>query len=453
MPQPRSIDVQDVIDRHGVSGFQIRIVLLCFLVVAIDGFDTAAIGYIAPALRSQWGVTQAQLAPLFGAGLFGLMIGAFLFGPLADRVGRKAMLVVTTAFFGLASLASAWSTSIEMLTVLRFVTGLGLGGAMPNAITLTSEYCPDHRRSFLTMAMFCGFTVGSALGGFAAAHLIADHGWTSVLVLGGVLPLAAIPLLVLGLPESVRFLVLKQAPAERIATLLRRIAPAEDFSGAVFTGIAKTDLGSPKGSPIGQLFQPGLVAGTLCLWLTFFMSLLIFYLLSSWLPTIISSAGLTLKQASLVTVMLATGGTVGGLVLGAIMDRTNPHVVLGLSYLAAAGFVALIGSSTGSVALLVTAVFGAGFCVAGSQIGINALAASTYPTASRATGVAWANAVGRVGSVVGSMIGASLIGLGVGLPATFAIVAVPALIAAASITLKGRLGTPPVRLAPALQGS
>ncbi|WP_407530232.1 MFS transporter [Methylobacterium oryzisoli] len=448
MPTSHSIDVQDVINRHGVSGFQIRIVILCFLVVAIDGFDTAAIGYIAPALRAQWQVSQSQLAPLFGAGLFGLMIGAFLFGPLADRFGRKATLIVTTAFFGLASLASAWSTSIEMLTVLRFITGLGLGGAMPNAITLTSEYCPEHRRSFLTMAMFCGFTVGSALGGFAAAHLIADYGWPSVLVIGGVLPLALVPVLVLGLPESARFLVLKQAPAEAVARLLKRIAPAEDFSGATFTGIAK-----PKGSPIGQLFQPGLVAGTLCLWLTFFMSLLIFYLLSSWLPTIISSAGLTLKEASLVTVMLATGGTVGGLVLGALMDRANPHVVLGLSYLAAAGFVALIGSSTGSVALLVAAVFGAGFCVAGSQIGINALSASYYPTANRATGVAWANAVGRVGSVVGSMIGASLIGLGFGLPATFGIVAVPALIAAASITLKGRLGTPAARLAPALQST
>ncbi len=181
------------------------------------------------------------------------------------------------------------------------------------------------------------------------------------------------------------------------------------------------------------------------------MSLLIFYLLSSWLPTIISSAGLSLKEASLVTVMLATGGTVGGLVLGALMDRVNPHVVLGLSYLAAAGFVALIGSATGSVPLLAVAVFGAGFCVAGSQIGINALSASTYPTANRATGVAWANAVGRIGSVVGSMTGASLIGLGLGLPATFGIVAVPALIAAASIALKGRLGTPAPRLAPVLQ--
>ncbi|GJD47746.1 3-hydroxybenzoate transporter MhbT [Methylobacterium crusticola] len=449
MPQTRTIDIQSFINGHTVSGFQIRIVLLCFLVVAIDGFDTAAIGYIAPALRAQWRVSQAQLAPLFGAGLFGLMVGAFVFGPLADRIGRKAMLVVTTAFFGLASLASAWSTSIEMLTVLRFVTGLGLGGAMPSAITLTSEYCPENRRSFLTMAMFCGFTVGSALGGFAAAHLIADHGWGAVLVLGGVLPLLLVPLLVVGLPESVRFLVLKRAPAERIAGLLRRIGPQADLGGAVFTGIA-----APAGSPIGQLFRPGLVAGTLCLWVTFFMSLLIFYLLSSWLPTIISSAGLSLKEASLVTVMLATGGTAGGLVLGALMDRANPHLVLGLSYLCAAGFVALIGSATGSVALLALAVFGAGFCVAGSQIGINALAASYYPTASRATGVSWANAVGRVGSVVGSMIGASLIGLGLGLPTTFGIVAVPALAAAVSIVLKGRLGAPAApSLAPALQNT
>ena len=198
--------------------------VLCFLVAAIDGFDTAAIGYIAPALKASFEVAGPQLAPLFGAGLFGLMIGAVVFGPLADRVGRKAMQIAAVAFFGLASLASTWSTSIEMLTVFRFVTGLGLGCAMPNAITLTSEYVPEARRSFLTMAMFCGFTVGSALGGFAATQLIADHGWASVLVLGGAMPLVLAPVLFVALPESVRFLVLKRAPSTAVAAPRRGAA-------------------------------------------------------------------------------------------------------------------------------------------------------------------------------------------------------------------------------------
>ena len=193
MALTRTIDVQDFMNHHKLSSYQIRIIALCFLIVAIDGFDTAAIGFIAPALRAEWGVSAAQLAPLFGAGLFGLMVGAFIFGPLADKIGRKYALVLTVIFFGGASLASAWSTSITELTILRFLTGMGLGGAMPNAITLTSEFCPEKRRSFLTTLMFCGFTLGSAFGGLAAAQMVAEYGWESVLLLGGVLPLAWLP--------------------------------------------------------------------------------------------------------------------------------------------------------------------------------------------------------------------------------------------------------------------
>lgn len=434
----RSIDVQDFINAHPLSRFQALIVALCFIIVAIDGFDTGAIGFIAPALKAQWQVTPAELAPLFGAGLFGLMIGAFVFGPLADRIGRKYALLITVTFFGLASLASAWSTSITELTVLRFLTGMGLGGAMPNAITLTSEYCPERRRSFLTTLMFCGFTLGSAFGGLAAAHLVADYGWTSVLLLGGIAPLVLLPLLAWALPESVRFLVMRNAPAARIAAILARIAPHADLAGAQFVGVHK-----PKGSPVRQLFAPELVRGTLLLWLAFFMSLLVFYLLASWLPTVINGAGLSLKHAALMTMLLQIGGTVGALLLGALMDRIDPHRVLGAGYLAAAVFVAAIGSATGSVWLLGAAVFGAGFCLAGAQVGVNVLAAGYYPTANRATGVAWANAVGRSGSVIGSMVGGAVLASGLGLPTAFIVVGLPAAIAGLCMFLKAGLAPQP----------
>ena len=279
MPPSRHMDVQDVINAHPVSGFQKLVIALCFLVVAIDGFDTAAVGFIAPALRAEWGVTPVQLAPLFGAGLFGLMAGAFIFGPLADRWGRKPVLIATTAFFGAATLASAFSTSIEMLVVLRFVTGIGLGGAMPAAITLTSEFCPERKRSSLVTLMFCGFTIGSAAAGLAASHIVSAFGWQGLLVLGGVLPLALVPVLIALLPESPRYLALRNALPERIAAVLRRIAPGTQLSGLSVIG-----SGKPKGLPIGQLFRDGLGTGTLLIWTTFFMSLLVFYLLSSWLP-------------------------------------------------------------------------------------------------------------------------------------------------------------------------
>jgi len=432
MPTARPIDVQDVINDHPVSGFQKLVIALCFLVVAIDGFDTAAVGFIAPALRAQWGLTPAQLAPLFGAGLFGLMAGAFVFGPLADRWGRRPVLVATTAFFGLATLASALSTSMETLIALRFVTGIGLGGAMPAAITLTSEFSPERRRSSLVTLMFCGFTIGSAAAGLAASHVVSAFGWQGLLLLGGILPLVLTPVLAVLLPESPRYLALRHAPAARVAALLRRIAPAADLSGASFVSAGKS-----RGLPIGQLFQGGLGMGTLLIWTTFFMSLLVFYLLSSWLPLLITTAGFSMKNAALMAATLATGGTVGAIVIGRLMDRFDPHGVLAVAYLLAAFFVVLLGSATAIPALLAFAIFGAGFGVAGAQVGVNALAAAYYPTAARATGVSWANAVGRTGSVLGSMLGGFLLSLGWDLSTVFTVAAAPALLAALAMVAKG----------------
>jgi MFS transporter, AAHS family, 4-hydroxybenzoate transporter len=220
------------INHRPVGRFQIVVAALCFLVVAIDGFDTAAIGFLVPAIGAQWSLTPIELAPLFGAGLLGLMLGAFLFGPLADKFGRKPILVVCVSAFGLMSLASSWSTSLAMVVAFRLLTGLGLGGAMPNAVTLTSEYCPERHRLFLVTAMFCGFTLGSALGGLVSAQIVTEYGWREVLVLGGVLPLALAPVLLAKLPESARFLVVENRPRERIVATLARVAPEQDFGDA-----------------------------------------------------------------------------------------------------------------------------------------------------------------------------------------------------------------------------
>ncbi|KJK21000.1 4-hydroxybenzoate transporter [Burkholderiaceae bacterium 16] len=434
MPTQPSIGITEFIDRQPLSASQVGIVVLCFLIVAIDGFDTAAIGFIAPAIRAEWQLTPGHLAPLFGAGLTGLMAGAFLFGPLADRFGRKTILVFCVLFFGIASLASAFSGSLWGLVALRFLTGLGLGGAMPNAITLTSEYCPAKRRSFLVTTMFCGFTIGSALGGLASANLIEEHGWRSVLLLGGVLPLLLLPFLLWKLPESVRYLVMSGKQPERVAATLQRIAPDEPIAPG---SIVVTDKRMP-GSPAAHLFKPELVRGTLLLWLTFFMSLLVIYLLSSWLPTLLRTTGVSLKTAALVTTMFQVGGTLGAIVLGWLMDRANPHYVLAASYTLAGIFVAAIGSLTAAPWLAGLAVFAAGFCVSGSQVGANALSAAYYPTDCRATGVAWANGVGRMGSVVGSVGGGTMLSLGLTMPALFLLVGIPAVIAGATMLRFGR---------------
>jgi len=443
----RSVNVTDIINRHRLAPFQVLIVVLCFLIVAIDGFDTAAIGFLAPAIRAEWDLTPTQLAPLFGAGLGGLMAGAFVFGPLADKFGRKNVLLVCVLFFALACLASAYSSSLWELVIWRFLTGLGLGGAMPNSVTLTSEFCPEKRRSFLVTTMFCGFTVGSALGGLASANLVEDYGWRSVLILGGVLPLALVPLMVWKLPESVRYLVMEGKGAARVAATLKRIAPDEDFAGARFVVAEK----KPTGFPVSHLFRRDLVRGTLMLWLAFFMSLLVIYLLSSWLPTLIKSTGVSLKTASLVTTMFQVGGTIGAVLLGWLMDRINPHRVLAVSYALAGLFIAAIGSLTGSPWLVGLVVFCAGFCISGSQVGANALSATFYPTDCRATGVSWANGVGRIGSVLGSMGGGAMLSMNLSLPTVFLIVGVPAVVAGITMFVLGRLREPTPEVELALQ--
>lgn len=300
MHKAHTIDVQLFIDSQPFSRFQKIVLLLCFLIVAIDGFDTASIGFIAPAICSEWHLSAAALAPLFGVGLFGLMAGALLLGPLADRYGRKPILLFSVLFFGFSSLASAFAQEPGTLLLMRFLTGLGLGGAMPSAITLTSEYCPQQRRSGLVTLMFCGFTTGSALGGLASAHLLNSVGWRGVLALGGILPLALAPVLLFALPESLRWLAMRGRGGRRVAC---RIAPHL----STIPNFIVLDR-KPVGSPVAELFRHGLLCGTLLLWLAFFMSLLIIYLLSSWLPTLLNSIGKNLSDAALITTMFQIGG-------------------------------------------------------------------------------------------------------------------------------------------------
>ncbi len=430
-----SIDVQDYLDSLPFSRQQRFVLWLCFLVVAVDGFDTAAIGFIAPSIRVAWGLTPAALAPLFGAGLFGLMLGALVFGPLADRLGRKPVLTASVTFFGLMSLASVFAPDLPTLVVLRFLTGLGLGGAMPSAITLTSEYCPSGRRSSLVTMMFCGFTVGSALGGLASAQILSHYGWQGVLFLGGVLPLALVPLLIILLPESLRFLLLKQRPLGQVESIQRALDPQTTTPPHLSAREAATR------TPIGELFKPPYAVGTALLWMSFFMSLLIIYLISSWLPTLLTGAGADVRTASLVTSVFQIGGTVGAILLGRLMDGVGAARTLSVAYAAGAGFVLLCGLGSTHLGLMVMAVFGVGFCISGSQVGANALAASYYPTSSRATGVSWANAAGRTGSVVGSVSGGWLVSLGFDAAGILVMLAVPALIASLGIALLGRHDT------------
>ncbi|SIT39191.1 4-hydroxybenzoate transporter PcaK [Paraburkholderia ribeironis] len=449
----RSVDVQTFIDHQRFSPFQWTILVLCFLVVAADGFDTAAIGFIAPSLVQQWGIARSSLGPVMSAALVGLGIGALAAGPCADRLGRKTVLVLSVFFFGVWSLVAARATSIESLTLLRFFTGLGLGAAMPNAVTLMSEYAPARIRAVAVNAMFCGFSCGLALGGLASAWLIPHFGWPSVLVAGGVGPIVLTVLLLLMLPESVQFLAVRgRAEDRRIARILQRIAPHSRFDGCRFVaadGHAGRESTADSADNAGNAGERGQWAlgivlssryrfGTLMLWLAYFMGLLIYYLLTNWLPTLFKDTGFSGEKAALMTSLFPLGGVLGNLCVGWIMDRFAGHRVVALTYVLVGALVLLVGRGVGHQVWLGTLIFLTGTVATGAVTSMSALAASFYPTRSRATGVAWMLGIGRVGGVAGALVGAALMGLGWQFGAVFSLLAVPAIIAAGGVYLMMR---------------
>ena len=429
------VDVVEFIDQQPVGGFQIRLLATCAAVLFLDGFDTQAIGYVAPALAREWGLTKGALGPVFSAGLFGLMIGALLFGPLADRIGRRKIIVFSTVAFGLGSLATAFIPDVNSLLAIRFLTGLGLGGAMPNAIAMTSEFSPRRRRATMVMIMFCGFSVGAALGGLLAAALIPDFGWRSVFIVGGAAPLLLAPILALRLPESVRFLVLTGHAQQRVAVLLKRINSKAAFAPATRFVVHEPEL---TGMPVLHLFRSGRTLVTLLLWVVFFMSLLDLYFLAYWLPTVLNDLGASVSGAALIGSMLQVGGVVATFVLGSIIDRFSFRA-LTLVYFIAVFAVGAIGQFGHSAVLVTIAVFAAGFCIIGGQIAANALAAAFYPTAIRATGVGWALGIGRVGSIVGPLVGGALLAMKWSAAEVFMTAAVAALCAAVAAFCLSRL--------------
>lgn len=420
------IDVRKLIDDHPFGRYQVLVTAMCALVVFFDGFDTQAIGYVAPAVVKTLHVSRQSLGPVFSAGLMGLMFGAFIGGPVSDRFGRKPVLLSGMVWFCLMSLLTARAHSIDSLLALRFLTGLGLGCVMPNAIALTSEFAPERVRATAVMVMFCGFSLGAALGGLLSAALIKDFGWQSVFVAGGLLPLLVAVAAWRYLPESPRFLIVKKANSDQIRAVLRKLDPSIG-NDAVFT-MGEHSHTAPR-SPVLMLFAERRSVLTLLLWVIFFMSLLDLYFLSSWLPTMISDTGIAVDSAALITSMLQLGGTLGTLTLGRLFDKVPPFRALAVVYLLAALFIVLVGVSGTSVVALVLSIFGAGFCVVGGQIGANALAARAYPTAIRGTGVGWALGVGRAGSVLGPIIGGALLSIHWETRNLFMLASVPVLVA------------------------
>ncbi|MFM0527669.1 MFS transporter [Paraburkholderia strydomiana] len=433
MEETRPVDVQVLINEHPFSPFQRLIFAMCFLIVLMDGFDTAAIGFIAPSLLQEWHIGKAALAPVLSAALFGLACGALLSGPLSDRLGRRVVLTSAVLLFGVSCFGSAFAFDLTQLTTLRFITGVGLGAAMPNAVTLMSEFCPDKRRATIVNLMFCGFPLGAALGGFLAAWMIPHFGWRSVLLFGGAVPLLLWVLLMLKLPESIRYMVAKRQPAFKIRKVLVQISAS---ANAAESFIMRETVEHAAGSGgIRIALSRSFLVGSLMLWLCYFMGLVIFYGLVNWMPVLLKEAGLSPQRAALVSALFPLGG-VGTVLCGMLMDRFNPNRVVAAAYALGSVSVYAIGQAVGNLGLLMCAVFVAGALVNTAQASMPALAAAFYPTAGRGTGVAWMLGVGRFGGIAGSFLVAELSRQQVGLESIFTVVAIAGAVSCVALLIK-----------------
>lgn len=427
------LDLQQAIDEQAFNKYHLRVLLLCALSVFMDGFDAQAMGFVAPTLSAEWNISRGALGPILTAGLVGMLCGALFFGPLADRFGRRTILLFCTVWFGVLSLLTASATSIRSMEVLRLITGFGLGGTLPNAIALTSEYMPRRLRSTCVMLMFTGFSIGAATAGFVASILIKTLGWRAVFVVGGLAP-CLLAALLLGLPESIRFLALSGRTAQ-VKAYLRKVAPDLDVPEDVCFHIPER---RERGFVVGQLFRNGRAVTTLLLWVIFFMSLLDLYFLNSWLPTVLHDSGLQLETALRMTAMFQVGGAIGAFVLGRTFDRMKSFIGLAAAYAGAAACVFFIGMAGSSLIVQTALVFATGVCAVGGQTGANALAAELYPTRIRSTGVGWSLGIGRIGSIVGPMLGAKLLSSHLEVRQVFWAAAVPASIAVIAAMLVNR---------------
>jgi MFS transporter, AAHS family, 4-hydroxybenzoate transporter len=425
-----TINIGELLENSQIGPLQIRVFLLCMICLIMDGFDVQAMGYVAPAIVADWGIPRAQLGGVFAAANFGVLLGSLVFSMVADKLGRRPVLIFATFFFSIMAIATAYAQDVTQLLWLRFIAGIGMGCIMPNATALIGEFSPKRSRVTFMMCITVGFTVGAALGGFVAAWMIPAFGWQSVFIFGGVIPLVIALAMVWGLPESPQFLAVSGRGRDMLARWVAQLDPTIRIDAST-QFVANEER--REGVPAMHLFRDGRAIATLLIWVVNFMNLLVLYSLSNWLPTVVTGMGYTTQTAVLVGTVLQVGGTIGTFGLAWLIARGGFLPMLTATFAVATASIALIGQPGISLALLNVIVFVAGWAVIGGQPGVNALSATFYPTYLRSTGVGWGLGIGRIGAIVGPYLGGTLLGLNWGPQELFLAAAVPALVSTITI--------------------
>jgi len=421
------VNIPELLANSRIGPLQKRVFVLCLMTLIIDGFDVQAMGFVIPALSAAWNIEPAQFRTVLPAANFGVLIGSLLFSPVADKIGRRPVLVGSTLWFAVMTLAAAYAGSVTELFWLRFIGGIGMGCIIPNSTALIGEYSPAGRRVTLMMGITVGFTAGGAVAGFVARWLIPQFGWQSVFLVGGSIPLVIAIAMQFGLPESLQFLAVRRRRLDQVARWLKQLDPTIRIDQDT-TYVANEE--SKGGVPVVHLFSDKRGLVTVLLWIVNFMNLLNLYSVSSWLPTVVNGMGYDQNTSVLVGTVPWVGGTLGTFGLAWLIGRSGFTRTLMINYVLAAFSIALIGQPGISLVLLTFIVFVTGWCVIGGQPGMNAFAATFYPTYLRSTGLGWALGVGRIGAIVGPYIGGTMIGAKWTSQQLFWAAAVPAVISA-----------------------
>ena len=414
-------DVGAVLDAARFRGLPLLVMIFTAIIMVLDGFDIQIIGFAAPAIALEFGITRSDLAPALAASLIGMAIGAFTLGPVGDRIGRRNALLLSVAIFGACTLATAFTSSVTALTAWRFVTGLGLGGALPNATALMAEFAPPRVRSQAIAASIVGVPVGGMIGAAIGAEVIPAFGWRAMFVLGGALPLVALVLVYFVLPESPRFLVARRPERkEQLASILNRVIGTRRFTaGDQF--VLRSDASLPAGQSDAGVFSPAFLRDTIAVWVMFAANLFAVYCFFNWTPVVLTSLGLDLGTAVRGSLVFNTAGVVGSLACAWVISRLGSRVPIAVVGLCGAVAVAYVGQLIGRAEPagleaaasfpIVAAMLGiavAGFAIVGVQVALFSVAANVYPTACRSSGVGWAAGIGRLGAVISAFAGAAL---------------------------------------------
>jgi AAHS family 4-hydroxybenzoate transporter-like MFS transporter len=432
----QTFQVNEFVDGQKIRSFNIMLLVWSFLTMFADGFDLNSLGFAAPDLARLWGVERSAMGPVLSANLVGIFLGAPFLGWLGDKYGRRPVIIGGTLLYGVVTLVMAWTTTMEQLMVLRFIAGIGIGGIMPNTISLNSELTPKKYRSTLIVLMFMGITTGSTGVGLVAANFMPEYGWQIIFHTGGVLPIVVAIGLFFFLPESLKLLAIKPGKQVELIATARKMRP--DLQIDDDAKFLNPPIVAGSEGKISELFKGSLALITPLLWVCFCIALMANFFLNNTLPLIFDNYGIPAREAALTATMYHAGGILGGLVVSVLLDRFG-FMVVAILFALAAPFIILLGLDGISVVFMYGVGFMAGVAVLGAQFGNNAAAGLIYPTSIRAKGVGLALSIGRFGSIIGPTVGAALLGMSLSMQTLFLVASTPILIGLIAAIVLSRL--------------